>query len=120
MADIDGRKVFHVMSKAEVLGHAKKYSKNYDKSEDEFNSYSPWATAFDAMALKTVLFQLMKTLPLSPELQRAVAMDGTTKSTIAPEMELLADETPREEDEAKPEPDEKKAEAIPAGSVEVK
>jgi recombination protein RecT len=118
VADIDGRKVFHVMSRDEVLDHAKKYSKNYDNKDNKFNSYSPWATAFDAMALKTVLFQLMKTLPLSAELQKAVSMDGTTKSKVSLDMELLPDENPYDDGEENPAPDMKKADVIPAGSVE--
>lgn len=41
------------MTKERVLAHAKKYSKSFG------NSLSPWQTEFDAMALKTVLRNLL-------------------------------------------------------------
>lgn len=53
-----GGKVIHVMTKDEVIQHAKKFSKSF--------SSGPWKTDFDAMAFKTVLKQLAdKKLPKS-------------------------------------------------------
>ena len=46
-----------VMSKDEVIEHAKKFSKSYNTKS------SPWKSDFDSMAKKTVLIQLTKTLP---------------------------------------------------------
>ena len=45
------------------------------------------------MCKKTVLIQLMKLLPKSVELQKALAMDGTTKTQIRPDMFEVKDET---------------------------
>lgn len=46
-----------VMSKDEVIEHARKFSKSYNTKN------SPWKSDFDSMAKKTVLIQLTKTLP---------------------------------------------------------
>ena len=46
------------MTKAEIIAHAKKYSKAYNSSA------SPWKTAFDEMALKTVLRKILSTYGL--------------------------------------------------------
>jgi recombination protein RecT len=75
----NGGKLFHVMGKEECLEHGKKHSKTYDRTNNEFYKSSPWATAFDAMALKTVLIQLAKLLPLSIELQKAISVDETSR-----------------------------------------
>ena len=48
-----GGKVLHIMSKEEVLEHAKKFSKTYNEKNDSFSG--PWYTDFDSMAIKTVL-----------------------------------------------------------------
>jgi len=101
----NGGSVFKVMTKQECLAHAKEHSKTYITMEwsDEQNRYvkcephftkdSPWVTDFNAMCKKTVLIQLAKVLPKSIELQRAIAMDNTTKTTIQSDMYSLPDET---------------------------
>ncbi len=74
-----GASVFRFMSKSDIVEHAKKHSKSYDKNKNEFVNYSPWNKEFDAMAMKTVLIQLAKILPLSIEMQRAISVDETTR-----------------------------------------
>jgi recombination protein RecT len=74
-----GASIFKFMSKEEILNHAQKHSKTFDKDKNEFYYSSPWAKEFDAMAKKTVLIQLAKLLPLSVELQRAIAVDETSR-----------------------------------------
>lgn len=68
-----GGSVFRFMSKEDIQKHAAKHSKTYG------NEYSPWTKEFDAMAMKTVLIQLAKLLPLSVELQRAISVDETSR-----------------------------------------
>lgn len=68
-----GASVFRYMSKEDVENHAKKHSKSYG------SEFSPWTKEFDAMAMKTVLIQLAKLLPLSVEMQRAIEVDETTR-----------------------------------------
>lgn len=41
----------------------------------EYQKYSPWVTAFEEMAAKTAIRRLYKYLPISVELQRAIALD---------------------------------------------
>jgi len=74
-----GGKPFMVMSYADCLEHGKKHSKTYDKKTGSFFNSSPWVTAEDSMCLKTVLIQLAKLLPLSVDLQRAIAADETSR-----------------------------------------
>ena len=57
----NGGQDFVVWSREEVEAHGKKYSKGF------FNSTSPWKTSFDSMAKKTVLIDLLKYAPISPE-----------------------------------------------------
>jgi recombination protein RecT len=71
--------VFRFMSKDEAMEHGRKHAKTYDKEKGEFYPSSPWAKDPDAMCMKTVLIQLAKLLPLSVELQRAIAVDETSR-----------------------------------------
>lgn len=83
----NGASLFKVMSKEDCYLHGKTHSKSFDDKN------SPWQKDFDAMCKKTVLIQLMKLLPKSVELQKALAMDGTTKTQIRPDMFEVKDET---------------------------
>lgn len=65
-----------VMTYEDVLEHAKKFSKTYNKKTGKFSG--PWADNFDAMAKKTVLLKLMKYMPMAADspLARAATVDG--------------------------------------------
>lgn len=76
---------FVVMSKDDVLRHAKAKSKTFKNG--------PWQTDFDAMAKKTVLKQLLKYAPLSTEFMTAVSQDETIKSEISEDMSLVGDDS---------------------------
>jgi recombination protein RecT len=89
----NGAKLFKYMSKSECMEHAQQYSKTWDKKVGQFLSFSPWATNPDAMCMKTVLMQLMKLLPKSIEIQRALAMDETIKTKVAMDMFNVPDKT---------------------------
>lgn len=74
----DGRKMFKVMSKAEVM----KY-RGFSKAKD--SPYSPWNSDQDPdlmMWQKTAIKQLSKTLPKTEELQTAILKDNED-STIS-------------------------------------
>jgi len=88
-----GATLFKVMNKQDCIEHGKMHSKSYDKIKKEFDKNSPWHKDVDSMCKKTVLIQLMKTLPKSIELQKALAMDSTTKSKINIDMFDVKDET---------------------------
>lgn len=64
---------FQVMSKREVEEHRDKFAMAKTKTGVILG---PWKDHFDAMALKTVVLRLIKTLPKSPELTAALAADG--------------------------------------------
>jgi recombination protein RecT len=76
---------FKVMTTDQIKRHAGKFSKSLNSNN------SPWKTNFDAMARKTVLNALLKYAPLSIEIQKALASDGTTKTDIAEDMADVID-----------------------------
>lgn len=93
----NGGSVFKVMGKDECIEHGKTHSKCYDKEKQCFMKDTPWAKDLNSMCKKTVLIQLAKLLPKSIELQKALAMDNTTKSVITTDMFSVPDETNWEE-----------------------
>ncbi len=74
----EGGSGFAVMSYEDVLEHAQKFSKTYNRKYNTF--YGPWKDNFDAMAKKTVLLQLMKYIPMTPEstFAQAYSAEGRT------------------------------------------
>jgi recombination protein RecT len=74
-----GAKISHIMGAEECLDHGLKHSKTVDKKTGGFRDGTPWATDPESMSLKTCLIQLAKLLPLSVELQRAIAADETSR-----------------------------------------
>lgn len=93
-------KPFQYMTKEECLDHGKKHSKawvtkEYDKAARRKvdctpHFTGPWADDQDSMCLKTVLVQLMKILPLSVELQTALAQDESARN-IRPGVQSVLD-----------------------------
>lgn len=69
----NGGQAFAVMTKEEVEDFKNKYSKAKN---------SPWLTAFDAMAKKTVLKQLLKYAPKTIELAKAINTDSTVREVM--------------------------------------
>ncbi len=69
----NGAYAFKVMSVDDIKAHAVKHSKAYASNN------SPWVNHFDAMAKKTVLIQVLKTLPLSTRLNNQIEQDNTIK-----------------------------------------
>lgn len=91
---VGGGHDFECMSIAEVQKHRVKYSPPPSKGQD----YSAWATAFDAMAGKTVARRLAKRLPLSVEFVQCAVLDeygesgiGLTEAMPQERADLLAD-----------------------------
>ena len=88
----NGNKSFIAWPRAKIDSHMRRYSKSWQKSD------SAWKTAFAAMARKTVLIQLCKLLPLSAEVQGAIAMDELTlvgKAQPAVDGEIEAPAVPK-------------------------
>lgn len=65
----DGGYSFVVKSIDDIIRHGKKYSKTYNNG--------PWQSAFEEMAKKTVIKQLLKYAPLKSEFAHGVATDET-------------------------------------------
>ena len=101
----NGGRAIKVLSKDEALQLGKRFSKCYSRQEGKFMSGTPWAEHVDAMAMKTVLKQLMKILPKSIEIQKALAMDETVKTKIDADMvevpALELDHTPEPIEESR-------------------
>lgn len=75
---VNGGEGFEVMSKEDILEHAKKYSKTFDNG--------PWQTNFDEMAKKTVLKKALKYAPMKTDFIKAMGTDETVKSEINGDM----------------------------------
>lgn len=67
---------FRVWSRDQVLEHAKHYSQSWDKDSGGFKKDSAWNTAFDSMACKTVLIDLLRYAPKSVEIEKALSSDS--------------------------------------------
>jgi recombination protein RecT len=78
---------FAVMTKAEIEQHRNRYSRGYSSAK------SPWSDPLGAveMAKKTVVLRLCKMLPLSAEVSRAIASDGTIRRELSADMTTLPD-----------------------------
>lgn len=88
----DGTDTFVTMTVAEVDAIRKR---------SKASGNGPWVTDWAAMAKKTVVKQLAKWLPLSPEFNSAVTLDGSVRSDVGPlpataqfvDGEVLSDQT---------------------------
>lgn len=76
---INGGEMKQFMPISKIIAHASKYSKSYQNdqklSPNEKWKASPWTTDFDAMAEKTVLKNVLKFVPMSLDMQEAIAAD---------------------------------------------
>lgn len=62
---------------AKILKHRDQYSKGWqDAVKNGKTKFSPWFTAEDAMAMKTMIRQVAKFMPMSSEIAQAAALDG--------------------------------------------
>lgn len=78
---------FVYQSHEDIIRHRNKYAQGYD------NKSSAWSTDFDAMALKTVIKQVLKYMPRSIEMAQAFEYDGAIKRPLAGK-EIVIDEIP--------------------------
>ena len=81
------------MPKYEVLEHAKRFSKSFNKKAGTFSG--PWSTDFDAMARKTVLLQALKYAPKASEdsmFARAFTTDATVRTSLDDDSESIKTE----------------------------
>jgi recombination protein RecT len=100
-----GGRLFKFMTLAQCLEHGKNHSKCFDQKTGEFYKGTPWADDTDSMCMKTVLIQLMKLLPKSIELQKAIASDGSIKTQVKTDMFDVKNEVSYEDLEVTPKDD---------------
>jgi len=79
----DGRKVFRVMTRADIEAC---------RARSKSKGFSPWQTDYEAMALKTVIRQLVKYLPMSAELQACVGLDEMAEAGISQRNDIILQE----------------------------
>ena len=89
---VNGGYDFKVWPRAKVEEHAKKYSQSFRAEKKD----SPWFTAFDQMACKTVLIDLLRYAPKSVELAQAISSDSHTLSVDPDDPGLNVDTLPGE------------------------
>ena len=95
----DGSFIFQVMTKEEIDAHRDKYSKAAQSDKK-----SPWDTSYDAMALKTIIRQTLKTTPISTDIQTAISLDEQGEVGIPQQLakdlseEITGKGTPEAED----------------------
>lgn len=68
----DGSSGFFPMTSEQALEHAKTFSKSKSKTGE---LYGPWVDHFNAMAKKTCIKEMIKYMPISIEVQEALAKD---------------------------------------------
>ena len=72
----NGFKTFAFASKEEVESHRNKYAQGWE------NPRSAWNIAFDEMALKTVIKNVLKYIPRNIEMAQAFDYDGAIKNVV--------------------------------------
>lgn len=113
---------FRVWSKNDVINHAKKYSKSFDRKNNSFFAGSSWADSFEGMAKKTVLIELLKYAPKSVEMQNAISSDESKISYSSDDdmITLTPEFTTAEEVEVKEVSEVQDDSSSPASTIRVK
>lgn len=93
---LDGNRIENYWSKKKVLKHVEKFSQSWDSYNKEIRPKSAWGTNFDAMAIKTVIKDLLKFAPKSQQVSKAIVEDDKSdRRDITPEeQEIITDSTP--------------------------
>ena len=61
------------MHREDVQRHCERFSRGWQWAEKSGKRDSPWHTDFDAMAIKTVILQALKTVPMSVEVRQQLS-----------------------------------------------
>lgn len=85
--------IFRVMTAEEVNEHRKQHSKAGKSGKP-----TPWDTAWDEMACKTVLKRTLKRAPVSTEVQNALSLDDRAELGVPQEIDV----SPAAEEESEP------------------
>jgi recombination protein RecT len=86
---VTGGEYFEAWTKEEVLAHRDRYSDDWKRNKAK----SSWGREEEGMARKTLVIQVAKRLPTTPEIRAALVADETTPHRIDPDIVgLLEDE----------------------------
>jgi len=80
-SDVHRTVEFKVMDREEILKHR-------DASPSASSSYSPWKKWETEMWQKTVIRSLVKMLPLTPEIQKVVGLDGQAEAGLTQSLNI--------------------------------
>lgn len=83
----DGGHAMEILDRAAIEA-IRDQSQGYQASQ-KYNFDSPWTSNFDEMARKTVVRRLAKYLPMSIEMQDAVALDNTANAAAPQELDKV-------------------------------
>jgi recombination protein RecT len=72
---LDGNRIEDYWSKTKVMKHVQKFSQAWDNRKGEIRPKSAWGTHFDAMAIKTVIKDLLKYAPKSQQAAKVIKED---------------------------------------------
>ena len=75
---------FKCMSHDDVLEHAKRFSKAFNKEKNTFTG--PWLESFESMAKKTCLIAALKYAPMKSDFAKAIASDTAVRSELSSDM----------------------------------
>lgn len=80
----NGNAIWNVWPWAKILAHRDQYSDAYKNAvKHGKTATTPWVTAEDAMAMKTMIRQLSKFMPMASEVARAASLDGSRANYAA-------------------------------------
>lgn len=92
---LDDKRIENYWSKKKVLKHVEKFSQSWDNYKKEIRPKSAWGTNFDAMAIKTVIKDLLKYAPKSQQAAEAISNDDRSdRRDVTPVEQTAGEETP--------------------------
>lgn len=88
---VNGGYSFVSISKPEAEEHRDRYAMavKIDRDTKQRTIVGPWRDNFDAMAQKTAFLKLAKWMPKTPELDAAIAADGSVRVDLQPNLDAI-------------------------------
>ncbi|MBS9338364.1 recombinase [Fructobacillus sp. M2-14] len=114
----NGERVVNYWPIEQVEAHAKKFSKSYKGKGTK--GYTPWYNNFDAMAIKTVMKDLLKFAPKSSESEVLIEQDNRAESEMIDVTDTEQHEQPEvieHQESNEPNPEVEKAETVNTDEV---
>lgn len=91
---LDGNRIEDYWSKAKVMKHVQKFSQAWDNRKQEIRPKSALGTSFDAMAIKTVIKDLLKYAPKSQQAAKAISDDDRAdRRDVTPDTQSVVEQS---------------------------